>query len=82
VAQAIVDALVGEQRVEEEGTRAQPGRKRLGDGLRGRAPCLAIGQRKPAQRDVQRHLLAVAGGRALGIDGFGAALGRELHLDR
>ena len=57
-AQAVVGGLVGEQRVEQERARAQPGRERRGDRLGGGAPHLAVGQRQPAERDVERDLLA------------------------
>ena len=75
--QSVVDALVGEQRIEQERSRAQPRRERVGHCQRGRAPGLAVGQRQAAERDVQRDRLAVA----VPIPLAGAGRRGQLHLD-
>ena len=67
-AQAVVDRLVGQQRVEHVGPRAQPRRERRGHGPGGGAALLAVGAHQPAERDVEGHGLAAGGsGRATWI---------------
>ncbi len=57
-AQAVVDHLVGQQRVEHVAADAQAGGERRGDGLRARAAHLAVGGEEPRQRDLERDRLA------------------------
>ena len=61
VAQAVVDGLVVQQRVEDERARAQPGLQRGGDGLGARAALLAVGRHEPRERGVERDRLVLAG---------------------
>ncbi len=52
-AQAIVDRLVGQKRVEQEGAGAQAGRKRIGDRLGGGAPHITVGQNEATESYVE-----------------------------
>ena len=54
-AQAVVDRLVGQQRVEHVRARAQTRCERLGDGRGGGPALLAVGAHQAAQGDVERH---------------------------
>ena len=72
-AQAVVDRLVGEQRVEHVRPRPQPGGQRLGDRPGGRAALLADGAHQPAQRHVEGHGVSLGGVREAHPD-----RGREL----
>jgi hypothetical protein len=60
-AQAVVGRLVGEQRVEDVGPRAQPGGERLGDLLGGRAARVAVGRHELGEGAVERDRLLLAG---------------------
>ena len=60
-AQAVVDRLVEQQRVEDVGARAQAGLERGGDRLRRRAAHLAVGRHEAAEGDVERHALVGVG---------------------
>ena len=56
-AQPVVDHLVGEQRVEDEAARAQPGRERVGHALGRVRAGLAVGQVQARERDLERDRL-------------------------
>ena len=60
-AQAVVDRLVEQQRVEDRGARAQTGLERGGDRLRRRAAHLAVRRHQAAEGDVERHALVGVG---------------------
>jgi len=57
-AQAVVDRLVVHERVVDERAGPQPGFERGGHRLGNRAPGRAVGAHQPAERDVERQLLA------------------------
>ena len=58
-AQPVVDRLVLQDRVEDEGPRPEPGREGLGDRLGGRAACVAIDVVEARHRRLERQLVAV-----------------------
>ena len=62
-AQAVVDRLVGEQRVEDERPRAQPGREPGGDRLGRGAAHLAVGRLQPRQALLRGSRTSVPAGR-------------------
>ena len=60
-AQPVVDRLVVDERVVDEGAGAQPGLQRRRDRLGHGAPGVAVGVLQPAEGDLERELLAVDG---------------------
>ena len=61
VAQAVVDGLVVQERVEDVGAGAQPGLQGGGDGLGARAALLAVGRHEARERGVERDRRVLAG---------------------